>query len=157
MLDDKELIVDKVVLINKQSYEDLRTYVSHRQDKWDECFLYFELAYNNSITPSTGMSPFILSYAQSPRAPWQFLDSYVALDEVVAVDASDTQKGSGAQLGSYLGLDVINNVREARDSLHRMTDDFRILNARLAKSHSYKVGDSVLLSGDEEYQLASSL
>jgi hypothetical protein len=92
------------------------------------------------------MSPFILSYAQSPRAPWQFLDTYVALEEVMPADASDTQKGSGAQLASYLGLDIINNVREARDSLHRMADDFRIRNAHLAKPHSYKVGDSVLLS-----------
>ena len=37
-------------------------------------------------------------------------------------------------------------MREARDSLHRMADDFRVRNARLAKPHSYKVGDSVLLS-----------
>ncbi len=36
---------------------------------------------------------------------------------------------SGAQIASYLGLDIINNVREDRDSLHRMTDDFRIGNA----------------------------
>ncbi len=35
---------------------------------------------------------------------------------------------------------------EARDSLHRMTDDFRIRNASLAKPHPYKAGDSVLLS-----------
>ncbi len=38
-------------------------------------------------------------------------------------------EGSGAHLASYLGLDIINNVREARDSLHRMVDDFRIGNA----------------------------
>jgi hypothetical protein len=31
---------------------------------------------------------------------------------------------SGAQLASYLGPDILNNVCEARDSLHRMTDDF---------------------------------
>jgi hypothetical protein len=92
------------------------------------------------------MSPFILSYAQSPRVPWQFLDTHVPLDELVPVDASEAQQGSGDQLASSLGLDVINNVREARDSLHRMADDFRIRNARLAKSHCYKVGDSVLLS-----------
>jgi hypothetical protein len=98
------------------------------------------------VNPATGMSPFILSYAQSPRAPWQFLDTYVPLDEPVPADASDTQKGSGAQLASYLGLDIINNVREARDSLHRMADDFRIRNATLAKPHPYKAGDSVLLS-----------
>ena len=55
-------------------------------------------------------------------------------------------KGSGAQLASYLGLDIINNVCETRDSLYRMADDFRIRNARLAKPHSYNVGDSVLLS-----------
>jgi hypothetical protein len=39
------------------------------------------------------------------------------------------QEGSGAQLASNLGLDIINNVREARDSLHRMTVDSRIGNA----------------------------
>ena len=33
------------------------TYVSHRQDKWDECILFFEFAHNNSVNPSTGHSP----------------------------------------------------------------------------------------------------
>jgi hypothetical protein len=55
-------------------------------------------------------------------------------------------EGSGAQLASYLGLDIINNVCEARDSLHRMADDFRLRNTRLAKPYPYKTGDSVLLS-----------
>ncbi len=55
-------------------------------------------------------------------------------------------EGSGAQLASYLGLDIINNVCEVRDSLNRMTDDFRIRNAILAKPYPYKAGDSVLLS-----------
>jgi hypothetical protein len=109
---------------NKTLIEALRTYVSHRHDNWDECLLYFEFAYNNSVNPSTGMSPFILSYAQSPRAPWQFLETYVALDEFVPAETFEAQKGSGAQLASYLGLDVINNVREARDALHRMTFGF---------------------------------
>ncbi len=36
---------------------------------------------------------------------------------------------SGAQLASYLGLDILNNVCVARDSLHRMADDFCIGNA----------------------------
>jgi hypothetical protein len=119
--------------------------VSHRQDNWDECLLYFEFAYNKTVNPSTGMSPFILSYAQSPRAPWQFFDTYVALHEFVPTDTSEAQKGSGAQLASYLGLDIINNIREARDSRHRMADDFRIRNASLAKPHPYKAADSVML------------
>ncbi len=87
-----------------------------------------------------------MSYAQSPRVPWQFLETYVTLDEFVPAETSETQKSSGAQIASYLGLDIINNVRETRDSLHRMTDDFPVCNARLAKPHSYQVGDSVLLS-----------
>jgi hypothetical protein len=70
----------------------------------------------------------------------------VALDEASPVDASETQKGSCAQITSYLGLDIINNVSEAGDSLHRMADDFRIRNVSLAKPHPYKTGDSVLLS-----------
>ena len=98
------------------------------------------------MNPATGLSPFILSYAQSPCVPWQFLDTYVPLDEFVPPDASETQQGSGAQIASYFGLDVMNNVCEDRDSLHRMTDDFRIHNVDLTKPHSYKVGDSVLLS-----------
>ncbi len=126
--------------------EVLRTCVSHRQDNWDVCLFYFEFAYNNRVNPSTGMSPFILSYAQSPRVSWKFLDTYVVLDEDSPVDASETQKGSGSQISSYLGLDIINNVSETRDSLHRMTDDFRIRNANLAKTHPYKTGDSVFLS-----------
>jgi hypothetical protein len=76
-------------MFNKTLIEVLRTYVSHRQDNWDECLLYFEFAYNNSVNPSTVMSPFILSYVQSPHVPWKFLDTYVSVDEVVPVDVED--------------------------------------------------------------------
>jgi hypothetical protein len=81
----------------------------------DECILFFEFDYNNSVNPSTGHSPFILSYAH-------------------------------IQLASPLGLDTINNVREARDALHGMTNEFRVRNVHLAKPHSYKVGGAILLS-----------
>ena len=67
-------------------------------------------------------------------------------DDVPLGDASQRTKLSGTQLASSLGLDIINNVREARDALHRMANAFRVRNAHLAKPHSYKVGDEVLLS-----------
>ena len=57
------------------------------------------------------MSPFILSYTQSPHTPWQFLDTYVDLDEFVPVDTSESQKGAGAQLVSYLGQELSTPVR----------------------------------------------
>ncbi len=130
---------------NKTLIEALLTYVSHRQDNWDECILFFEFVYNNSVNPSTGHSPFILSYTQSPRAPWQFLDDMLP-DDVSLGDTSETTKLSDTQLASSLGLDIINNVCEARDAFHHMTNAFRVRNVHLAKPHSYKVGDAVLLS-----------
>jgi hypothetical protein len=67
-------------------------------------------------------------------------------DDVPVVDPSHPTKLSGTQMASSLGLDIINNVRESRDALHRMAHEFRVRNAHLAKPHSYKVGDAVLLS-----------
>jgi hypothetical protein len=129
----------------KTLIEVLRTYVSHRQDNWDECILFFEFAYYNSVNPKTGHSPFILSSTQSPRVPWQFLDSMLP-DDVPMVDDSHPTKLSGTQMASSLGLDIINNVCETLDTLHLMSNEFRVRNTHLAKPHSYKVGDTVLLS-----------
>ncbi len=92
-----------------------------------------------------GSLTFILSYAQSPRTPWQFLDAMLP-DDVPLGDASQPTKLSDTQLDSSLGLDIINNVRETRDALHLMANAFRVRNSHLAKPHSYKVGDVVLLS-----------
>jgi hypothetical protein len=74
-----------------------------------------------------------------------FLDATLP-DDVPLGDASQRTKLSGTQLASSLGLDIINNVREARDALHRMANAFRVRKAHFAKPHSYKVGDEVLLS-----------
>ena len=61
----------------------------------------------------------------------------------------------GCSARFYLGLDIINNVREVRDSLHRMADDFRIRNARLANIRSILGTNSVLLHYSERFQLLS--
>jgi hypothetical protein len=105
----------------------------------------FEFVYHNSVNPITGNSPFILSYAQSPRAPWQFLDVMLP-DDVPLVDVSRPTKLSGTELVSSLGLDIIYNVCEARDALHHMTNEFRVRNTHFTKPHSYKFGDTVLFS-----------
>ena len=89
--------------------EDLRTYVSHRQDNWDECLLYFKFMYSNLGNPSTGVIPLIPSYAQSPHLGnfstpvWYSTNLYLWF-------LPETQKVSVAQSVSYLGLDIINNV-----------------------------------------------
>jgi hypothetical protein len=67
-------------------------------------------------------------------------------DDVPLGDASQTTKLSDTQLASSLGLDIINNVCEAREALHRMVNAFRVRNTHLVKPHSYKVRDASLFS-----------
>ncbi len=97
------------------------------------------------MNPILSHSPFILSYAQSQRTPWQFLDAILTDDESL-VDTSQPTKLFGIQLTTSLGLDIINNVCETRDALHGMANEYRVRNALLAKLHSYKAGDAILFS-----------
>ena len=97
---------------NRTLLEALRSYVSTRQRDWDEYLIHFEFAYNNSLNPSTGFSPFVLTYAQSPRAPWAALDQSI-LDGMDNVAARN------------LGLDIVSNVQQARDALHAQAQAFR--------------------------------
>jgi transposase InsO family protein len=61
--------------INKTFLKVLRSYVSSRQDDWDTYLVYIEFAYNNSVNTSTGFSPFVLQFAQSPRTPWDLFNA----------------------------------------------------------------------------------
>lgn len=47
----------------------LRHYISHNQKDWTDHLAVIEFAYNNSISPSTGMSPFELDVGQHPITP----------------------------------------------------------------------------------------
>ena len=48
----------------------LRSYVSPRQNDWEECVPLLEFAYNNSKQASTGFSPFVLCYGRAPATPF---------------------------------------------------------------------------------------
>ena len=54
---------------NQTFEENLRTFINAAQDDWDEQLIYYEFAYNNSINPSTGETPFFLNYGQHPTTP----------------------------------------------------------------------------------------
>ena len=47
----------------------LRSYVSYKQDNWDEHLAAAELAYNCAVHSSTGYSPFFLNYGRHPHLP----------------------------------------------------------------------------------------
>ena len=63
------------------------------------------------------------SWAECIRVPWQFLDAMIP-DDGQAVDASHPTKLWGTHLASSLCLNSTNNVREPRDVLHEMVNEF---------------------------------
>ena len=122
---------------NRTLLESLRCFVNARQDNWSDHLVYFEFAYNQSVNPATGYSPFVLMFAQSPRAPYDAL-----------LEGGDPTKqfDTDNQMARDLGFDVIQNLQDARDKLHRAAQQFRERHARSCKPHTYAVGDQVLLS-----------
>ena len=54
---------------NKTFQEGLRSFVNARQDDWDERLILFEFAFNDTMNPSTGSSPFYLNLGRHPRTP----------------------------------------------------------------------------------------
>ena len=124
---------------NRTLLESLRCFVNARQDNWSDHLVYFEFAYNNSVNPATGYSPFVLMFAQSPRAPYDAL-----------LEGSDSTKqiDSDNHLARDLGFDIMENLQDARDKLHRAAQQFRERHARSCKPHTFAVGDEVLLSSE---------
>jgi hypothetical protein len=53
--------------------EMLRSVVNHKQDNWVEQLTSIEYAYNNSVHPSTSMTPFELDLGYHPKGMYSFL------------------------------------------------------------------------------------
>ena len=54
---------------NRTVEEMLRAFVNDKQDDWDLYLSAAEFAYNNSVNPSTGETPFYLNYGAHPAVP----------------------------------------------------------------------------------------
>ena len=123
---------------NRTLIEALRSFVNARHDNWDQFLVHFEFAYNSTVNASTGFSPFILQFAQAPRAPW---------DSVLEGGENDSNGPlSGGDLAFSLGFDTLKNLKQARASLQEAAQRQRVRNALLTRPHEYAVGDEVLLS-----------
>jgi transposase InsO family protein len=123
---------------NRTLIEALRSFVNARHDNWDTFLVHFEFAYNSTVNASTGLSPFILQFAQAPRAPW---DSVLEGGETDSIGAL-----SGADLAFALGFETLQNLKRARASLQEAAQRQRVRNALVMRPHQYAVGDEVLLS-----------
>jgi hypothetical protein len=114
---------------NRTLEEYLRHFISPRQDNWDESLDLAEFAINDSVSPSTGYSPFQLAFDQQPISP---VDA--AVNSVLVPAAQSTVE------------DMANTLRHARSKLEearlRMTQQ---ANAR-RRDVSFAVGDKVRLS-----------
>jgi transposase InsO family protein len=122
---------------NRTLIEALRSFVNARHDNWDEFLTHFEFAYNSTVNASTGFSPFILQFAQAPRAPW---------DSVLDQGGDEKRKMSGKDMAMSLGFDTLSNLKRARDSLHAAAQTQRVRNALRSAPHAYTVNEEVLLS-----------
>jgi transposase InsO family protein len=123
---------------NRTLIEALRSFVDTHHDNWDQFLVHFEFAYNSTVNASTDFSPFILQFAQAPRAPW---------DSVLGGGENDSNGPlSGGDLAFSLGFDTLTNVKQARASLQEAAQRQRVRNALLTRPHEYAVGDEVLLS-----------
>lgn len=119
---------------NKTFIESLRSFVNALQDDWEDYLPCYELAYNNSINPSTGDSPFFLNHGRVARVP-------------VAITLPTTSPA----VNDFL-LHLKNRIAAARDHLRihqgRTADD----RALLTQPSPFKEGDLVLLN-TEHYNL----
>lgn len=114
---------------NRTLEEYLRHYVSPRQDDWDQFLDLAEFAYNESVHPATGYSPFYMAYGQSPTTPLDL----AAGDIMVPAAQSTAQK-------------MADTLAHARARL----EETRLRMAQQANAHrrdvTFKVGDQVRLS-----------
>jgi len=71
---------------NRTLEEVLRHFVSPRQDDWDEWLSMAEFAINDSVSPSTGYTPFYLAYGQEVRSPVDLIEVVVPAAQSSAAD-----------------------------------------------------------------------
>ena len=119
---------------NKTFIENLRCFINALQDDWDEHLVPYEFAYNASVNPSTGESPFFLNHGRYPTMP-------VAVVHPTPSPAVDD-----------FVMMLQNRIAAARDHIRRT--QARSADRRSAKLRpfEFKVGDKVLLN-TEHYNL----
>ena len=114
---------------NRTLEEYLRHFVSPRQDDWDDHLDLAEFAINNSINPSTGYTPFFMTYGHNPRTA---LD--LATDEAMTPQAQDFVQ------------EMADTLRHAKAKLH----EAHVRQAQQANKHrrelTFRIGDQVRLS-----------
>lgn len=114
---------------NRTLEENLRAYVNTRQNDWDAHLPILETAYNDTVNPSTGFTPFYLNYGMHPRMP--------------ATLNLKACKNPGAE---NMLTSLRDSLNKAKENLRRAQDRQKQAADRRRRPTTYQVGDMVLLS-----------
>jgi hypothetical protein len=112
---------------NRTLEEVLRHFVSPRQDNWEDYLALAEFAINDSVSPSTGYTPFMLAYGENVHTPLDLTEVVVPAAQTTAQDIADTVAHARAKL-------VEAHVRQSTSANRRRRDI------------TFKIGDMVGLA-----------
>jgi hypothetical protein len=113
---------------NRTIEQMLRPFVQASQDKWDDVLPLLEFSYNNSISPSTGFSPFYINNGHHPLLPTSFI-----------VDSSNPTATSRLTT-------IHDTLVKAQASIAQAQDRQRHYANKTRRHVTYSIGDMVRLS-----------
>jgi transposase InsO family protein len=113
---------------NKTIKEVLRCFVAERQTDWHLHLPLLEFALNNSVSPSTGFSPFFLNHGRHPRLP----------DTLTQPSDNESADQFTKRMHATIAK-VTANLRTAQDRQAVQANKHR-------RAHTFAVGDLVMLS-----------
>ena len=113
---------------NRTIEQMLRPFVQSNQQEWDVVLPLLEFSYNNSISPSTGFSPFYLTHGHHPLLPTSFI-----------VDSPNPEASSRLQL-------IHDNIVKAHASISQAQERQRHYANKHRRHVTYSIGDMVRLS-----------
>lgn len=119
---------------NRTLEEQLRNYVSYHQDNWDTLLPMLEFAHNNTVSSTTGYSPFFLNTGQHPVTPL----TYEVKAQTQINDAAAT---------------LIEQLYDSLSNAHTAIDKAQLSQKKYADQHrrdfeQFQENDLVLLSTD---------
>jgi hypothetical protein len=122
---------------NKTIEQLLRTVINPRQTNWEESLPLLEFAYNDSLSASTGFTPFYLDTGRHPRIPLMLGNPRAA---------SLQAAGGGLHSVAYLLTTCQRTLREAREHLAQAANRQAVQANKRRRAPDFAVGDQVMLS-----------
>lgn len=118
---------------NRTLVEALRSFVNTKHDDWDKHLPAIEFAYNNSVNPSTGHTPFYLNYGYHPATP-------------AAISASRPLAPTSNPVADAFIADLRTATHEAQRALLKAQEEQKRYADRHRRHTDFQVGDQVMLS-----------